>query len=351
MPDPNDGQNDDVKSHQNTITVILCTYNRCQSLSKALQSVAASEMPSAIVWEVVVVDNNSHDRTREVVEDCARRHPGRFRYLFESKPGKSHALKAGIREAHGEILAFVDDDVTVEKDWLRNLTAALASNAWAGAGGRILPEKTFSPPPWLPLDGPNNMGGVLALFDLGAEPVELDQAPFGTNMAFRKKMFEKHGGFRLDLGPRPGSELRNEDTEFGRRLLAAGERLRYEPSAIVYHSVPEDRLKKGYFLKFCFDCGRASIREIGRRPDVWGIPRHYLTLLKIGILFTGRSLRWMRTCFNPQLRFYRKAMAWMTAGEILEVWCRSRSGKRRADDPVQDAERKFDAERDANREL
>ena len=67
------------------------------------------------------------------------------------------------------------------------------------------------------------------------EPIELSQPPFGTNMAFQKKVFEKHGGFRLDLGPRPGSELRNEDTEFGRRLLAAGERLRYEPSATVYH--------------------------------------------------------------------------------------------------------------------
>ncbi len=132
------------------------------------------------------------------------------------------------------------------------------------------------------------MGGILALFDLGSEPIELDRPPFGTNMAFRKKMFERHGGFRLDLGPRPGSELRNEDTEFGRRLLTAGERLRYEPSATVYHRVPEERLTKGYFLKFCFDHGRASIREAGRRPDIWGIPRRYLTLLKIGTLFVRK---------------------------------------------------------------
>ncbi len=143
MPEPDAGQNDGVKSRQNTITVILCTYNRCQSLSKALQSVAASEMPSSAVWEVLVVDNNSCDQTREVVENYCRRHPGRFRYLFESKPGKSHALNAGIREACGDILAFIDDDVIVERNWLRNLTANLDGNVWAGAGGRILPEKTF----------------------------------------------------------------------------------------------------------------------------------------------------------------------------------------------------------------
>lgn len=341
MPEPDAGQNNDANLRHNTVTVILCTYNRCQSLSKALQSVAASEMPSSIVWEVLVVDNNSRDQTREVVEGFARLHLDRFRYLFEPRPGKSHALNAGIREAHGDILAFIDDDVTVEKTWLHNLTAVLDGNTWAGAGGRIIPDRAFTPPPWLPLDGPNNMGGILALFDLGNTAIELDQPPFGTNMAFQKKMFEKHGGFRLDLGPRPGSELRNEDTEFGRRLLNAGERLRYEPSARVYHRIPEERLKKGYFLKFCFSHGRALIRETGRRPDILRIPRHYLTLLKIGALFVGRSLCWVWTFWNPKLRFYRKAMASMTAGEIAEVWSRSHDEMTQAGNSVPVAERQF----------
>jgi glycosyltransferase involved in cell wall biosynthesis len=340
MPEP-DTDTNDVKSRHATITVILCTYNRCQTLAKALQSVAVSEMPTSTVWEVLVVDNNSHDETRQLVEDCARRHPGRFRYLFEPKAGKSHALNAGICEAHGDVLAFIDDDVIVERNWLRNLTAALDGGAWAGAGGRILPEKDFSPPPWLPLDGPNNLGGILALFDLGADPTELDRPPFGTNMAFSRKMFEKYGGFRLDLGPRPGSELRNEDTEFGRRLLAAGEHLRYEPSATVYHRVPEERLTKEYFLKFCFDHGRASIRETGRRPDLWGIPRRYLTLAKIGTLCIRRSFRWMGTGWNTQLRFHRKAMVWMTAGEIAETWSQQRGERKQTGTPVPDAERQL----------
>jgi glycosyltransferase involved in cell wall biosynthesis len=310
-------------------------------LSKALQSIAASEMPTSAAWEVLVVDNNSRDQTREVVDNLGRRDPGRFRYLFESKPGKSHALNAGIREAHGDILAFIDDDVTVEKNWLHNLTAALDGNAWAGAGGRILPQKTFSPPPWLPLEGPNNMGGILALFDLGVQPIELHQPPFGTNMAFQKIMFEKHGGFRTDLGPRPGSELRNEDTEFGRRLLAAGERLRYEPSATVYHQVPECRLRKGYFLKFCFDHGRALIRETGKRPDLWGIPRHYLALSKIGTLLAARSVRWVCTFWNSKLRFHRKAMAWGTAGQIKEIWLQLRSGERQSENAMQMAKKEI----------
>ena len=78
MPELDAAQNVDVTSCHITVTVILCTYNRCQSLAKALQSVAASEMPSSTAWEVLVVDNNSTDRTREVVEGYMCRAPWPF---------------------------------------------------------------------------------------------------------------------------------------------------------------------------------------------------------------------------------------------------------------------------------
>ena len=209
------------------ITVILCTYNRCQRLATALESVAASELPAFVEWEVLVVDNNSRDQTREVVQAFCHRYPGRFRYVSETQQGKSYALNRGVREAQGEVLAFMDDDVIVEPTWLRNLTGALQDGEWVGVGGRILPEKSFTPPPWLALNGPFNMGGVLALFELGEKPGKLEVPPFGTNMAFHKKLFQKYGDFRTDLGPTPGSEIRNEDTEFGFRVLEAGVRLRY----------------------------------------------------------------------------------------------------------------------------
>ena len=97
------------------ISVIISTSNRCESLEKALQSVAASSLPDGLQWEVMVVDNNSHDRTSDVVADFCRRYPGRFRDLFESQPGKSYALNRGIAEAQGEVIAFTDDDIGVER--------------------------------------------------------------------------------------------------------------------------------------------------------------------------------------------------------------------------------------------
>jgi glycosyltransferase involved in cell wall biosynthesis len=301
------------------ITVILCTYNRCRSLAKALESVAASQLPSAVEWEVLVVDNNSRDETRGVVEDFCARYPGRFRYLFEPQPGKSYALNSGVQEARGEILAFMDDDVTVEPTWLQELTAALEGGEWVGAGGRILPEKDFSLPRWLALDGPYAMSGILALFELGDTPGKLELPPYGTNMAFRKEMFEKYGGFRTDLGPTPGSEIRNEDTEFGRRVMTAGEQLRYEPTAVVYHEVPRNRLRKEYFLQWWFDFGRAQMREAGKRPGIGGIPRHYISIPNLLFFqLPQRTLKWM-VARGPQEKFYRRCMTWKIAGWLVET--------------------------------
>jgi len=304
------------------ITVILCTYNRCQSLSKALESAAAQTLPGSIEWEVLVVDNNSKDETPKVVDEFRHRCPGRFRYLFEPQPGKSNALNSGIREARGDILAFMDDDVVVDPAWLERLTASLQSGEWAGAGGRILPEQTFSPPRWLSVEGRYSLA-PLALFDLGTQPAVLGEAPFGTNMAFRKEIFERYGGFRTDLGPRPGSEIRNEDTEFGKRVLAAGERLRYEPSAVVYHPVQEQRLRKEYFLAWWFDKARADLRESGVSPRgrwiVAGIP--LIECLRL----VRWALRWMISV-EPSRRFSSKIKVWRLFGEILESYRLAHSG-------------------------
>src|SRR3984893_1300198 len=302
------------------ITVILCTFNRCASLQKTLDSAAAQVLPESVQWDVLVVNSNSSDPTCQVAEDCCRRYPGRFRYIFEPQQGKSHALNRGIREAQGDVVAFLDDDVTAEPAWLQNLTTPLQHSTWVGVGGRIVPPIDFSPPRWLALEGPHELGGVLALFDKGRKGAKLTEAPFGTNMAFRKQTFDKYGLFRPDLGPCPGSEIRGEDTEFGRRVLKGGDRLWYEPSAIVHHAVPENRLQKDYFLHFLYDHGRASIREKEQRPPIWFIPRLYFAIPKIVLgMLLGRTLAWLFS-FNPQHRFQRKCMVWMNFGQIVEIF-------------------------------
>jgi glycosyltransferase involved in cell wall biosynthesis len=303
------------------ITVILCTYNRCDSLASALESVAVSRLPHAVSWEVLVVDNNSTDRTREVVERFASGYPGRFRYAFEPRPGKSNALNAALHDTKAEILAFMDDDVQVEADWLHMLTRIFQDQKYAGAGGRILPGSEFTPPAWLEVSGPYALA-PLAMFDLGPTACRLQEPPFGTNMAFRREVFSRYGDFRRDLGPRPGSEIRSEDTEFGMRLLAGGELLWYEPAAVVYHAIAPNRVTRHYFLKWWFDKARADIRERGVPPGtrwfVGGVP---LLMIRRLIVWT---LRWLLR-FRPGPRFSAKLCLWTVVGAMKECRDQSRS--------------------------
>jgi glycosyltransferase involved in cell wall biosynthesis len=296
------------------ITVILCTYNRCRSLAKALESVALSSLPASVEWEVLVIDNNSKDETRSVVERYCQRYPARFRFIFQPRQGKSYALNTGIREARGDVLAFMDDDVEVDPHWLRNLTDPLNDRKWAGAGGRILPEVGFTPPNWMETNDRYALG-PLAIFDLGLVASELGEAPFGTNMAFRKEMFLKHGDFRTDLGPQPGSEIRSEDAEFGERLLMKGERFWYEPSAVVYHAIPPERVKKTYFLAWWFDKARADVRQYGTQGNqewrVCGIPLYLLRRLVVW------TVRWMVSA-DAARRFYNKVQVWKVVGTMTE---------------------------------
>lgn len=302
------------------ITVVLCTYNRCESLAKALESVAQSTVPAFVQWEVLTVDNNSKDRTQSVVEGFCRRYPGRFRYVFEPQQGKSYALNAGIQESQSPILAFADDDATVEPDWLWNLTSNLHSGEWAGSGGRIIPVWTKPIPRWLSLDDPHTMGPFVA-FDAGTEAGVLNCAPYGANMAFRREKFETYGGFRTDLGPRPGSEIRGEDIEFANRLLAAGERLRYEPQAIVFHPVPESRMRKAFVLKWWFWFGYGEVMQLsppsGARWMLHGVPIYLFRRLVRWVL------QWMIT-FNPPRRFSCIRYAWYLAGIIRACYQRPR---------------------------
>ena len=302
------------------ISVILCTYNRCRSLTEVLESLAVSELPEAVDWEVLVVDNNSIDQTQEVAESFCRRYPGRFRYTSESQQGLSYARNTGVREARGQILAFTDDDVTVDPKWLQNLTAFLHSGEWAGAGGRIIPLWPGPLPGWLSTDDPHTMGAFVA-FDLGTGAGPLARPPYGANMAFRREAFEKYGGFRVDLG-RSGNNLQGrEDIEFANRLLAGGEQLRYEPCAVVQHPVPKGRMRKGFVLRWWFWYGYSEVTELGPPSGArWlfgGIP---LNLLRRLVRWT---LQWMIS-IGASRRFSCLRNMWYIAGTALACYQSSR---------------------------
>jgi glucosyl-dolichyl phosphate glucuronosyltransferase len=299
------------------ISVVLATYNRAASLRITLESFASLSIPPTLDWELLVVDNNSTDDTSAAVNRLIDRMGARVRYLFEGRQGRSAALNAGIAQAKGEIIAFTDDDIILDPNWLTEIHAAFKDSSVSAVAGRIFPLWEHAQPKWLEMNGQQ----AVVNFDLGDEPQTIQIAPMGANSAFRREVFSKYGLFRLDLGVRGSKHtITCDDTEFGGRLMAAGEKIAYCPAAVIHHPVDPTRTTKKYFLTWYFYNG-VSLTRTGGLPTegvfYFGVPRWLY----------GRLLRdvgnWFAT-LNPERRFQSKLKACRSVGQIVECFRLSR---------------------------
>ena len=293
------------------ISVVLATYNRAASLSAALDSFSKLVIPADLGWELIVVDNNSADMTSAVVEEFKQSSGLEVKYLLEAQQGKSCALNAGVRQAKGGVIAFTDDDIILHPQWLANLHHVFDDTRCSAAAGRVVPVWNHPKPDWLEMEDQL----AIVRFEMGEEVKEIRVPPLGANCAFRREMFEKHGMFRLDLGP-SGSRhsITCEDTEFGERLIRRGEKTVYCPSAIVYHPVDPARATKKYFLSWYYYNGRSLTRTLGLPSEgtsYFGVPRW---------LFRGfatNAAQWLFT-FDKNTRFHRKLWTYRSLGNIVE---------------------------------
>jgi glycosyltransferase involved in cell wall biosynthesis len=291
------------------LSVIIATFNRSAVLKQTLASLESMTVPSSVRWELLVADNNSSDDTRAVVQEFGQHALMEVRYLFVAQQGKSFALNTAIQQARGEIIAFTDDDVTFDPNWLASLKRGLDELDCIAVGGKIIPVWNGPLPSWFQWEGQQ----AVVHLDLGERPKELNFA-IGANAAFRREAFEKYGLFETKVGVSAESAASYEDDEFGHRLIRGGEKIMYVPEAIVYHPVAPHRLTKAYFRRWFRDSGRMMIKaRIWPENSVLyaGIPR-YLFRELIENLF-----KWPVT-FDKKLRFRRELLVRRATGGILE---------------------------------
>src|SRR5919109_2420377 len=100
------------------ISVIVCTHNRAHRLEQTLNSLQQMTVPVDLAWELIIVDNNSNDNTKEVIDSFINKSSLHVKYVIERHQGISHARNMGIREARGHIIAFTDDDCIVDRYWI-----------------------------------------------------------------------------------------------------------------------------------------------------------------------------------------------------------------------------------------
>ncbi len=245
------------------ISVVICTWNRCELLRQTLGAMTDLRAPAGLEWELLVVNNNCTDVTDEVVKSFDGRLP--VRGLTEPRPGKSHALNRATTEARGEYVVFTDDDVLVDSDWLA--AYADAFELWPDAaffGGRIDPWFDGTPPAWL-------KEGIDVVYDAYAVTGEVvdapilpsdERLPFGANMAVRADHQRAHP-YDTRLGPRPGDEVRGEETALMRRLLAGGHVGRWVPGARALHFVPAPRQSLEYVRRWFHGAGQGHALQSG----------------------------------------------------------------------------------------
>ncbi|QIR40429.1 glycosyltransferase family 2 protein [Tolypothrix sp. PCC 7910] len=228
------------------ISAIICTHNRDTYLGAAIDSLLAQDF--AAEFEVVVVDNNSSDRTKEVVAQRASN--PRLKYVFEPTTGLSVARNTGAKLASGEILAYLDDDAVASDRWLSVFYDAYKNNSQlAIAGGKVtlLWPQDVQQPRWLSPGLAANLGA----YDLGDSTIYIDKPSFtprGLNYCIRRSFLEEIGGFDPHLGRVGKNLLSNEELQMTEFALQKGWQVAYLPAALVAHNVAPERLKRSWFL-------------------------------------------------------------------------------------------------------
>jgi glucosyl-dolichyl phosphate glucuronosyltransferase len=302
------------------VSVVIATRNRSVLLARTLRAVAAQRWPSEQL-DIIVADNGSTDDTRVVVEECAAAGVP-VRYVYVVEPGKSYAVNVALRLTRGELIAFTDDDVQPEPEWVAGLVRAVEETGANYVAGRILPIWEAPPPAWMS----PSLYGVLAIPDNGTQRLSIAAdgttrvMPIGANMAVRADVIARLGGLRTDLGKLDGSLRSGEDHEFFMRLVHAGYRGTYEPSAVVRHLVPATRLTRNYFRRWLWQNGHdvACLERSYATPAarLFGVPRYlWRQALTDGIT----SLRAATTGDQVQ-RFASALRVIWFAGYLRESW-------------------------------
>ena len=243
------------------ISVAIPTHNRAEFLRQTLAGIARQDFPHD-QFEVLVIDNNSSDHTRAVVESFCGGRPAP-RYFLETAQGLDHARNRAIAEASGEIVLLADDDILMEPDWLSAVMAPFARDAdrrIGAVGGEVVPVFPDGLPPWL--EGAHEP----LRYRPDAGPLPPSQSPMGANLAIPRWVFEKHGLFHTELD-RQGSRLfGGGDGEMIRRLRTAGLEIWFAPDAKVLHQIPAARLNLDYALRHAFDSARSRVVDRAGRP-------------------------------------------------------------------------------------
>jgi glycosyltransferase involved in cell wall biosynthesis len=241
-----------------TLSIIICSYNRASYISDALTSLYG-QSSGLDDFEVIIVDNNSIDNTKEVYAQWRQTNTnGQFTFISETKQGASFARNTGAAIAKGEWVCFMDDDAVATTDYVKNIIKHIQDQPFiVGFGGRIIPKYIPAEPKWMSyyvssLVGNFDYASTACAFENGKYPLE-------SNMIVKKSVYDQIGGFNVNLPGVVGTlRIGGEGKELFYKIIALGHTIYYDPSICVHHVVEVKKLTSEYMYRVASGIGRGE---------------------------------------------------------------------------------------------
>lgn len=291
-----------------SVEIAICTWNRSDLLARTLESLGQLDHLPDLQWRVLVVDNRSTDDTLDVLEAYAETLP--LEILSEAQQGHTYARNRAVAASSADLILWTDDDVIVERNWLRAyVDAANREKECDFWGGRIEPLFIAGRPSWVAANW-SQLAGCFAARDLGSESIELSSGrlPYGANFAVRGEV-QRRNQFDVRLGRRGEQVVGEDEVDLMRRLLAAGHRGCWVPESRVQHLIPPERSTTEYVFNYFVGQGETLVA----RGEPWSQ--------------SATKLRWQYLWhqFHAELgKWFRPAPAWFAhlarAGLAFGQW-------------------------------
>ncbi len=233
------------------ISVVIPTYNCSNGILPLLDSLKSQSIQKSS-YEILVIDNNSNDDTKEIVQDFIDNHNLQVNYYFEPHPGSHNARNKGILESKGEIICFFDDDAEVSSNHLKLVYDEFAINKNIGVvGGRIYPKWEKEPSDWVYDYGTRKVHGVFAYLDYGDERQVLKKDfLWCCNLCIKRELLMELNGFPYEGFPAKYKQYTGHgEIELIKKVRGLGFEIIYNPKAFVFHRVNKRRITLDYFIE------------------------------------------------------------------------------------------------------
>jgi len=309
------------------VTVIICTHNRCAVLAETLNAVMAQEGVD-FAFVILVVDNASKDRTPQLVEAIAQRAAVEIRYILDPIVGLSHARNVALDYAQTPYVAFLDDDCQPSPQWLAALIEPFRGIVPppGAVGGRIWLRWTNAPPRWMS----DELRGYFGYLDYG-EDVQSVRMVNGGNIAFPTAVVRRYA-YDTRLGLVGRQQTLGEDVDILLRMRKDHLAIYYQPGALVWHILGEQRENRSFLLRRSRGLGRqqAQLATLYHYPGRLGVlrlmlkeawsRRHWwkriaLDLVRGTLLRSVPERMWVRSTLVRFFAFQRVLLTLVVKGE------------------------------------